>query len=476
MTRVDAVTSRDGKQWALLIAKGCLLLWLAYLLIAPTIGFGWIDSWHNEQRAVQVVLLSATAVSFAALIVAAPVSFLTLKRTRTPIALFLGIGVISAARAAQPLAGLAEVCLVALLFCLTALTAAVTQSEPALAARWARYSALLLATAYVIAVFVRLAAALNLGRGIDLDVLILGYANPRFPSAFHLILIPFIASVCLDKSERQWVRIAAAGALPLLWAINWGLGTRGIWFGYLIGLPVAAVLVGWSQVKKFAGLLGATALAGIAAFELFQFVYVAETTGVPTTPPTSNLSLTLREVLWHVSWQAIKSAPILGIGPMHFLHFDTHVGGHPHNWFLQIAAEWGLIAAFVSVLCLFRLGKGIRDVGSARDCVAPTIAASAALALGLVDGNLVMPISQSASFITLGLVLGCVHGCKRTDPPRLPTWVAVAYSAVAVIAASVLVSFASSSLPNQKSEVSRFRNTHPGAWLVPRFWEQGSLR
>src|SRR5262245_37957553 len=38
-----------------------LVLWFAYLLIAPTWGFFWIDSWHNEQRAAEVVLLAVTA-------------------------------------------------------------------------------------------------------------------------------------------------------------------------------------------------------------------------------------------------------------------------------------------------------------------------------------------------------------------------------------------------------------------------------
>ena len=35
--------------------------------------------------------------------------------------------------------------------------------------------------------------------------------------------------------------------------------------------------------------------------------------------PTDNLTtLTSREILWQLSWQAVKSAPWLGIGPMQF--------------------------------------------------------------------------------------------------------------------------------------------------------------
>ena len=48
-------------QW---VGGAILLTWLVYLLITPTIGIAWIESWHNEQRAVQVILLACTAVAY----------------------------------------------------------------------------------------------------------------------------------------------------------------------------------------------------------------------------------------------------------------------------------------------------------------------------------------------------------------------------------------------------------------------------
>jgi len=43
---------------------GVLGAWWAYLMVAPTLGLGWIDSWHNEQRAAQIVLLALSAAAF----------------------------------------------------------------------------------------------------------------------------------------------------------------------------------------------------------------------------------------------------------------------------------------------------------------------------------------------------------------------------------------------------------------------------
>jgi hypothetical protein len=43
-------------------------------------------------------------------------------------------------------------------------------------------------------------------------------------------------------------------------------------------------------------------------------------------------------------------------------------------------------------------------------------------------------------------------------------------------AACVLPLFARQSLQAQPVEIARFKALHPSAWIVPRFWEQGSLQ
>ncbi|MGH6624393.1 MAG: hypothetical protein ACREBN_10490, partial [Burkholderiaceae bacterium] len=48
-------------------------------------------------------------------------------------------------------------------------------------------------------------------------------------------------------------------------------------------------------------------------------------------------------------------------------------------------------------------------------------------------------------------------------------------AAVIVLSSAVLTAFALNTLKEQPRAASRFSGTHPGAWLVPRFWEQGLL-
>ena len=307
-----------------------------------------------------------------------------------------------------------------LLAILAMLTARIVSTDVERYVRWARWFALLFATAYVLGVATRYLAAVNLDRAIDLDVLILGYANPRFPSALHAVLIPFLALTVIEKTELRSLRAGAAVVLSLLWAINLGLGTRGIWFAYAIGIPVTVLLVGWRQMARPVAVLTLTAVAGVGLyFILFSIAPALIGTGAAVQAPTDNLTtVTSREVLWQLSWQAIKSSPWLGMGPMQFAALASHVGAHPHNWPLQIAAEWGLPALGLLAFAIFRLGKAVRHtVTSDYSLASMTLAVAVALSLGLVDGNLVMPVSQIGAALAVGMLIGASRGSSNEGAP-----------------------------------------------------------
>ena len=45
--------------------------------------------------------------------------------------------------------------------------------------------------------------------------------------------------------------------------------------------------------------------------------------------------------LWIQAWEIIKGHPWLGVGPLHYANFPNAIASSPHNFFLQIASEWG---------------------------------------------------------------------------------------------------------------------------------------
>ena len=99
---------------------------------------------------------------------------------------------------------------------------------------------------------------------------------------------------------------------------------------------------------------------------------------------------------------------------MQFAALGSRVGAHPHNWPLQIAAEWGLPALGLLAFGFFRLGNAIRRT-TIEDyrLVALTMAVAVALLLGLVDGNLVMPVSQIGAALALGMLMGALHSREQ---------------------------------------------------------------
>jgi O-antigen ligase len=464
-----------------------LLAWLAYLLVAPTAGVGWINSWHNEQRALQIVLLSLTSLGLCAATLESGFRGLLPRIHWTVYAVFL-LGAASAARARYPAAALAELSLHLLLVVLVVFTATAVAVDPQRNFRWMRRGALLLLAAYAAGVAVNYAAAFSLWRPLRIDVLLLGYANIRFPSALHALLMPLAASLALDAREPRGLRLGARAVLTLIWAINLGLGTRAIWFADGISLALLWFVLDRGALWPLARLLLATALAGSGAYLLlFQAIPAWTGMGVDLSGRTlDQLALgSNRSLLLASSWEAIESHPWLGLGPMQFAAIPHVWAAHPHDWILQLASEWGLPALALALWGLRRLFLlALRAARSApQDAAGPMLplacAATIALVYGLVDGILVMPVSQSAAALVFGALLGCARAplpaTPAARPPALPRWtlaLAAALLQAAAIADLAWYACATIGAAMQSEEAQRFFPTHN---LWPRFWSDGML-
>lgn len=461
---------------ALWIGRSVIALWITYLLVAPTIGFGWIESWHNEQRAVQVCLLIASAIGWLLMLALSPADSAT-RQGLPPIAMaFLAAGTFSSVVNGSPISAFAEMSLIALLVVLALVVANTVRYDYGRSLKLATAFSLLWASGYVLGVVIRYIAALQLGRPLDLDVVLFGYANPRFPSAMHALLLPFIAHAATDRHACIAMRITAFLLLISLWAINVALGTRAIWFAYIASLPVLPLLFPRSSLLRLLAAITAAAVAGVALYYLcFEFMAAAAVAAKPSAlPPLQNTTLTSREVLWSLAWSSMLHAPLLGMGPFQFAALHNPVGAHPHNWILQIAAEWGCLGLLIALYGLARLAARLRAERSRADTdlTVPGVAVCVALAYGLVDGNLVMPVSQTTLILAFGMLLGGASSRGAFISVVASSTRAVAAGALAVIAASILSAYAVNTFAQSESAAAAFRLHHPGAWLVPRFWEQ----
>lgn len=464
-----------------LLELSLLAGWFGYLLVAPTWGFGWVEAWHNEQRAVQTILLGLVGI-----VTAAVPRLRTALVPRTGIGyaawVLVAIGLTSALDAAFVVPALVEVSLHVLLVVLVVVTASAVARDPVRLALWARRACLALAVAHVTGITARYVGMLALGRPLALDVLLLGYANPRFPSALYALLMPFCATLVADPREIPALRWIGLVMLALLWAVNVALGTRAIWLAYGFVLPLLPFVVGWPRSKSILLALAGSALAGVLLYYLL-FVGVPTWMGTGTTLRSRMEQLTSlsdRELLWAQAWQIMTNKPFLGVGPMNFAALGDSFAAHPHDWIMQIGSEWGVPALAILLWIIWRLGQAVYgsvhvDRGNDVDILAPLAATLVGLVYGLVDGNLVMPVSQTAYALTLGILLGLRTTPATTGVASRP--VLAAGTAAFVLASTLcLLAYTASTLPQQPESERMWRVTSRFPDLAPRFWQQGLLR
>ena len=464
-----------------LLEAALLAAWFVYLLIAPTRGFFWIDAWHNEQRAVQSILLAATGV----IAVVLPGFRATLvPRSGVAYAVW-AMAVIAAASALHATLvwpAFAELSLHVMLAVLAVITAASVRRDPAGFSIWLRRACVLLALVHVIGIAARYIGMLALQRPVSVEVLLLGYANPRFPTALYALLLPFVAAFVKDVRERAAFRYVAFGSLTLLWSINMALGTRAIWFAYALAVPLMLLLVGWQRIKPVATALATSALSGALVYYAL-FIAIPAWLGLGSALQSRMDQLTTlsaRGQLWEQSWQAMATEPLLGLGPMNFAALGDSFAAHPHNWILQLGTEWGIPALLLALWVLWRLGREFwRSQSAAKrddsDLVAPLAATVIGLAYGLVDGNLVMPVSQTVFAFSFGVALGYAFAAAAAGAPA--DRVRVALGAACVLASALcLLAYVLVTLPQQAASEAAWRRTSQHPNFAPRFWQQGLLR
>jgi len=455
--------------------------WFIYLLVGPAWGFYWIDSWHNEQRAVQVILLAATGL-VAALVPRFRHALVAPSVTTLCLWLVGLLGVVSALNAEFMSAAFVEVALHFLLVLLVVVTAGCIRESPARLAVWTQRACVVLALVHVGGIAARYAAMLSLDRAPDVEVLLLGFANPRFPSALYALLLPFVAAFAGDRHEHRGLRMTALVLLALLWCINLALGTRAIWFAYALALPLVFMLAGWHRIRPLAVILASTAVTGVAVYYLL-FIGVPAWMSLGSAMPSQTdhlTSLSDRIFLWTQSGRLMTEHLLLGIGPMNLAGLGDSYASHPHDWMLQFGTEWGMPVLAILAWVLWRHGRALRmqraSPGDSEDlAIAPLVATVMALFYGMVDGNLVMPVSQSAFALVAGVLFGTAfHPEPRVAAPF--SRASFGAAALAVASASFMLFYLAETLPKQPESEDHWRRTSRHSNFAPRFWQQGLLR
>lgn len=462
----------------------------AYVFLAPNVDFAVNLQWHDGQRLTQLVLL---ALILASLLVPGCAREMTAVwaafRTRIRIALVaaFALGLVSAILSPLIRWALLEWGWHGLLLTATLMVAAERRRLGEHLDQWLALLFFASATAYTATVITVYAAMLlqgpAYGQGFNVRELYTGFSNVRFFGQFQTMVLPFLLLPALWWGTTR-LRKTLLWITPVVWwMLAVGSGTRGTWAALLVGC--AAVLIfGGNTGRQWIKMQLIGLLFGLTCYAVFILLVpqLVQQPAVFLHRSGDILSLSLREVLWATSAGFAVNHFLLGIGPMHYAYFANEVAAHPHNAVLQWLAEWGMPAALLLTgVCA---AAGLAFAGYVRRQVAIeskrkgwlAVALLAAIAGGaaqaMVDGVLVMPVSQTVLVLLCGWAIGIYLSERPQARCRVIEHVAIL--AVVVAAAGVVAYGVSPEIGHLAArEEAYLRTSPPGARLLPRFWAQG---
>ncbi len=461
---------------------------LLLIAVAPTVNLLTRQSWHDQQRLLQIIIIVLAICSLVA------TSWHRIAPNKhslatTPQVLLVGIlilGIASSLMSHQPLWAFTELSLFIGCF---SLTIACRDLREHFGPRFD--SCLLFTLTFVVAAITvkflaSYAAALVFHQRLEPDAMLGGFANLRHLGQFQTLSMPLLALPLLLPNNSKRLKFGAMLMLSLWWLTIITGGTRACLLAVgciiLIMIPLGAVAKRWITLQAIA-----IAIAALA-FWIFMRSLPAFLKILPSLAETGlfRTSLSGREALWSYCLQLIHEYPWIGAGPMHFADQTRFSYAHPHQSILQWASEWGLPSLCLVVALLVISGLAVlRTVYSARSktdaesilrlCLLGSLTGLAAQSM--VDGVTVMPYTQ----IWLAIIAGWLWGLQpasiaASSPTKHSRILALLILLPALLAAGCLSHVA---LRDYKMlETMNLPDTpaRPGKGAdPPRFWLWGSI-
>jgi O-antigen ligase len=326
------------------------------------------------------------------------------------------------------------------------------------------------------------------GQSLTRVELFVGYDSYRFFNHVQTAALPLAVIAVTVAPQRTWLRLAAWFAAIGGFALLFSIAGRGTMVGIVVGAVAVAALFRRASYATLKNLVIAAALGLVVFVSLFYFLplLAGATPGLSEGHYDARLgSVEARFFLWRIALSYIEQAPWLGIGPMHYAHSPTGDAAHPHNIYLQIAAEWGipmlLLVAAIGALTLRKLAVAVRQCSEtrARDCGVGLFLACVAIAVdGLFSGNFVMPVSQVWIAFTFGWALAWLAGqswSERAAPSPDAGKISLKRIATLGLLASQiwLVWNVWPEVRHLDEHVKQTLDQVPTATMNPRFWSHG---
>ncbi|MES2501730.1 MAG: O-antigen ligase family protein [Pseudomonadota bacterium] len=308
----------------------------------------------------------------------------------------------------------------------------------------------------------------------------IGFTNIRHFNQYQLWGLGLISLPLLYIEFKKHTRIFLQLVLAAWWAMLFYSASRGVLLAWGFGLVMTVAVyrkLAWPLVKLQLVQITAGFLAYYFLFKLLPaFLKLQLVTGTVMRETAND-----RLALWLQAINLVKESPLFGVGPMHFA-WNYQISAHPHNSVLQVAAEFGLpailiilaVAAYGIYCWINRFSAhniSTQSIKHKQLAVVLFFTIMASAAYSLVDGVIVMPISQVLMFTIFGLMIG--HYCNRETKTTIDTSLQRSRFRP-IFAVVVLLAMIWSTLP----EIIRGLSGHEKGFSVgytaagPRFWRE----
>ncbi|NNK52654.1 MAG: O-antigen ligase family protein [Xanthomonadales bacterium] len=352
-------------------------------------------------------------------------------------------------------------------------------------------------------------AAHNAGVDFNFRVSLLHFSWPRFYNQVQSWVVPVLVALPLLFSRYLMSFILCGLVLGLQWYIILMTGARGTFVsvgaaiilalvlvprirvrlaawqatGFVIGALVFSLVLlsfeagknaekpeGTAQTAKPSVIREADRGAGQGQISGGESSFFKQSVGRPMTHTSG------RTWMWRSALEDVRDYPLAGIGPMNYACTSNKRIGHPHNFPLQLAAEWGVpVALAIAGLFVFFCGYAVAGIRNKRfdhpdDALLAGLLLTGILAAALhacLSGVLVMPASQVTGLLTCGMLVGLFPTRAKKQRP-VARWRLLP----GLLLASFLVALGTHELQTMKS---RSELLEPGASMWPRIWQDSKV-
>lgn len=311
---------------------------------------------------------------------------------------------------------------------------------------------------------------------------VLYFVNKRFFNHTQTWTLPILTGLLLmlyKKRPQDFILHSLLFlAVSFWWMLIFASGGRGSTVALISSLLIIAILFRKEAVVMIK-ITGATFISGGVLYFLFFRLFSMD--GIPMMRSAKNVNLRLQS--WEQASELWMQSPLFGMGPMHFASMQNMIdsipwSAHPHNFYLQILAEWGVIAFLALAVLFFMAGKMVimnfsknkRNSPNRIIYISVTWSMAAALIHAFVSGVLVTPMSQ-IWFILIGAWL---LGISMRESLMKGKFYRINYMRYVYLLLLGLVLFLTyEDILTLKSLYSEYMATYPDDQFFPRFWGQG---